>query len=197
MTPETGNRVSIDTARAVLVPAELYVAGAEEALLRFNGMWPAGGERGKGGEVAVASEPRDGIVAVVAVPNETWNGIQGETGEPLKDKYEKGEATVTSPLLDVATGGHGKPGGRRGRRKHEANILLTAENVYIAVWEDGVLQMAEAFPDDSVDSLLYYMQVVGRNCRLSKFDINVGGPRAGAVADALRHYYKKVRVADR
>ena len=175
MTPETGNSVSVDTAKTVLVPVEEYEKGTEEAFLRFNGMARAAGE------TAVASGERDGIVAVMAVPGGTWG--------PLKDKYEKGEAVVTSPLLDVAGEGW-------GRHKHDVNILLTADNVYIAVWEEGDLRMAEAFPDNSVDSILYCLQVMGRNFRLRKFNINISGSRAGLVADALRHYYKKVKVTD-
>ncbi len=171
--PEIGDSLSFDTAKTVLVPAELYEKGAEEDYLRFNGMTLAPGE------VAVASDPRNGIVAVMGVPAPEWT--------PHKDKYERGEVGVTSPLL-FAAGGFGS--GRRGR---EVIILLTAGNVYLAVW-DGSLRMAEVLPDNSVDSILYYMQVVGRMFRLRKFDIHLGGQGAGPVAEALRHYYKKVRA---
>ncbi len=175
MMPETGNSVSVDTARTVLVPSELYRKGEEEAFLRFNGMELAADE------IAVASDERDGIVAVMAVPGETW--------EPLKERYEKGEATVTSPLLDVVGAG-------RGRRKRNVSILLTAENLYVAVWENGKLRMAEAMPDNSVDTILYCLQVMGRDIRVSKFDIDISGPGAGLVAANLRRYYKSVRTVE-
>lgn len=96
---------------------------------------------------------------------------------------------MTSPLLSVAAD-HGQ--GRQGR---EVNIYLTEENVYLVVW-DGALRMAEVLPDGSVDSILYYMHVVGQRFRLRKFDITVSGLRARLVADALRRYNKKVRVVD-
>ena len=196
MTPVTGNSVSLDTARVILVPEDEWAGegrgekgagategvraaertgvagGVGEAYLRFCGMDPAEDE-------VVVSRPVDGIIAVMAVPTTEW--------AQYKDGYERGEVDMTSPLLAVATGGGG-----RGR-KREVNIVMTPENVYIAVWEKG-LRMAEALPDNSTDSILYYMQVTGRRFRLPKFDINVSGPRAGIVADALRKYYKKVRV---
>ncbi|MDR2882565.1 MAG: hypothetical protein LBU98_02105 [Alistipes sp.] len=176
MTPETGNSVTFDTARVILVPEDEY-QGAEvgRACLRFSGIEPGAGEE------VVVSQPENGIVAVMAVPAREW--AQYEEG------YKGGEVAVTSPLLAVATGGGG-----RGR-KREVNIVLTPENVYLAVWEKG-LRMAEALPDNSVDSILYYMQVAGRRFRLHKFDINVSGSRAGLVAETLRQYYKKVRIAE-
>jgi hypothetical protein len=190
---ELGDIISFDTARTVLVPAPLYEKGSGEQYLRFGGMALASDE------VAVASEPHDGIVAVMAVGAGEWS--------LYKDRYERGEVVVTSPLLSVIAGqgGHGAHGGyggfgvyggsgRSGRRARGVNILLTAAgNVYLAVWDDG-LRMAEVLPDGSTDSILYYMQVVGRRFRLRGFDITVGGERAGLVADALRRYYRKVRV---
>jgi hypothetical protein len=191
--------VTFDTAKTVLIPVELYAegagtvgagtvgAGAEagavieagavvevaagEDVLRFNGMAP------EDGETVVASEAREGIVAVMAVPAEEWNRYA--------DDFERGGAVAASPLLDVATGGPG-----RGRT---VKIHLTRENVYLAVWDDG-LRMAEALPDNSVDSILYFMQTVGGQFKLRKFEIRVSGVRAGLVADALRRYFKKVRV---
>ncbi len=174
MTPVTGNKVTLDTPRVVLVPeAEYEDGGGGVEYLRFGGMEPTAGE------VVVESRPIDGIVAVMAVPVGQW--------AQYREKYERGEVAVTSPLLDVATGAGG-----RGR-KREVNIVLTADNVYLAVWEKG-LRMAEALPDNSNDSILYYLQVVGRQFELRKFDINVSGSRADNVADALRKYYKTVKA---
>ncbi len=166
--------MTIDTAKTLLVPAEMYEPGAEAEYLLFNGMALSADE------VAVASKEQDGIVAVMAVPAAEWRLCE--------ERYERGEVRVISPLLSVATARRGKRGGRA------VDILLTAENVYIAVWEKG-LKMAEALPDNSVDSILYYLQVLGRQFRLRKFDINVGGERAGEVADALRQYFSGVKTA--
>ncbi len=169
MTPETGSKISFDTPRVVLVPEEEYGGGGAE-YLRFGGMEPADGE------VVVESKPVNGIVAVMAVPTAEW--------AQYEDRYERGEVDVTSPLLDVAT-----EGGKRVVR-----IALTAENVYLAVWEKG-LRMAEALPDNTTDSILYYMQVVGRRFNLRRFEICVSGQRADIIADALRQYHKKVKIA--
>ncbi len=171
--------VALDTAKTVLVPAEMYEEGVGEEYLVFNGMEP--GE----GEVAVASEPMEvsgvhggGIVAVMAVRSDVLELVGGDF-------------RVTSPLLIIASGAG------RERRKREVNIFLTDDNAYLAVWEkgEGGLRMAEVLPDTSMDSLLYYMQVVGRSFKLRRFDINIGGERAGMVADTLRRYFKNVKTA--
>jgi hypothetical protein len=163
-------QISFDTAKTVLVPAELYAEGTKEDYLRFSGMALAADE------VAVASAPESGIVAVMAVTTDEWNRYE--------DRYERGELAVSSPLLAM-TGGAG------GRR--DVCIHLTEGNLYLTVWEGG-LRMAEVMPDNSLDSILYYLQVVGRRFTLRKFSFHVSGPRAGLVADSLRRYYKKVRV---
>ena len=165
--------ISLDTAKTILLPVSLYQEGLGEGFLRFNGMEPAAGER------VVVSGPQDGMVAVMAVKSEEADRCTGVAGVD-----GAGEEHITSPLLEIARHGRGR----------EVRVLLTARNVYLAVWDDG-LQMAEALPDNSVDSILYYMQVVGREFKLRKFDIHVSGERAGLVADALRRYYKKVKVA--
>jgi hypothetical protein len=173
MTEGKENTLWVDTARVVLVPAPMYEKGSEEHFLRFGGIALAEGE------VALASEPSDGVVAVVAIEAEVWNRH--------KDRYQRGELSVSSPLLCAIAGAEG------GRRDRRVNILLGQGNLYLAVW-DGALRMAEALPENSVASVLYYMQVVGRSFELRRFEIFVNGEGADAVAEALRRYYKKVRV---
>jgi hypothetical protein len=157
--------IVFDTAKVVLIPAELFENGTEAELLRFNGMAIAADE------VAVATREREGIVAVMAVPALS-------VGEGI---------SVSSPLLTVATG--------RRAKGCAVDLLLTAENLYLAVWEKG-LKMAEALPDNSVDSILYYMQVLGRQFKLRKFDIRVSGRGAEVVAETLRQYYKNVKHSE-
>lgn len=210
-----GPVVSFDTAKTVLMPAYLYDKGVEEDYLRFGGMGLTAGE------TAVVSEPREGIIAVMGISEEVWalvgqelfvgrytgvrqeeleagnrtmsslhgfgNGVH-EAGTP--ERFEGGECMegllkevrTTSPLLEIATG-----------RKRDVNIFLTDKNAYVAVWEKG-LRMAEVLPDASVDSLLYYMQVIGRQFKLRKFDINIGGEHAGVTANSLRQYFSNVRI---
>lgn len=168
--PETGNSVSFDTPKTVLVPEECHKPGTEAELLAFGGMAP------EEGETAIASGARDGMVAVMAVP-------AGDAAA-CEDRLGRGGVEVTSPLLAAACAGG------RGR---SVNIVLTGANLYMAV-RDGGLQMAEALPDSSADSALYCMQVVGRRFRLRRFRIRVSGVNACAVADALDRYYKRVEV---
>lgn len=161
--------VSFDTAKTVLVPAHLCEQGVEESYLRFNGMPLADGEQ------AVVSEAEDDIVAVMAVSSAVAGLVADRFGEKVR---------FTSPLLEIACG-----------RKRDVNIFLTAENAYIAVWEKG-LRMAEALPDNSVDSLLYYMQVLGRSFKLRRFTINLTGADTSEAAAALSQYFDKVKISE-
>jgi hypothetical protein len=159
---------SFDTPKTVLIPAELYEKGDEEHYLRFNGMAPLPNE------VVVTTRPHEGIVAVMAVPRDAWDTCQRRGGR------------ATSPLLSVATewgfGAHSR----------EVNIHLTEKNMYLAV-RDKNLRMAEVLPDNATDSILYFMQLVGRKFRLQRFTINVSGQYAEYIADILRQYYPHVK----
>jgi hypothetical protein len=182
--PETGNKRVLDTAKTLLLPAELYCPGAEAEFLRFNGMELADGE------VAVVSEVSDvgasgRIVAVMGVAA----GVAAGAGVG-ENEGVGGVGGVPSPLLGLV---EAAAGAAASGAKRSVNIHLTAKNCYLVVWEKG-LQMAEVLPDTSLDSLLYYMQVVGRSFKLRRFEIRVGGVRAGVVADALRGYFGSVRV---
>lgn len=154
--------VSLDSAKTILLPASFYEKGLEEDYLRFNGMEIEAGER------AVASEPCNGMVAVMGVP--------------VRNIPPESEC-FTSPLLSITHG-----------RKRDINIFLTSENAHIAVWDKGLCK-AEVLPDRSADSLLYYMQVLGREFKLRKFDIYVSGFFAEDAADVLRQYFANVHTA--
>jgi len=180
--PATGNSViSFDTPKTVLVPEELYTPGGEADLLAFGGMAPSDGE------VAVASAARGGMVAVMAVPSAEW--------ESAGEQLERGGVSVTSPLLDVACAVTEREGGllrlRGGRR---VELVVTGANLYLAVGEGGRLMVAEALPDNSPDSVLYCMQLLGRRFELRRFRIRVSGENAADVANALGKYYKRVDV---
>ncbi len=159
--------ISLDTAKTVLMPEHLFEKGVETDYLRFNGMEPAAVE------TVIVSEPQDGIIAVMAVDAAVAELARREFG---------GDVRFTSPLLEIAAG-----------RKRDVNILLTGENAYIAVWEKG-LRMAEALPDNSHDSLLYYMQVLGRRFKLRRFTINISGEGASGAGEMLDRYFSKINV---
>ncbi|MDR1670957.1 MAG: DUF3822 family protein [Alistipes sp.] len=173
----------MDSPKTVLIPAELYEKGDEEHYLRFNGMTPGAGD------VTVATRPQDGIVAVMAVSREEW------------ELHIRRGGAVASPLLSVADGDFGQGRGGKGTRADKGdkaravNILLTETNFYFAVWYK-TLRMAEVLPENSVDSILYYLQVLSRQFKLSRFDINIDGHNADAVAAALRRYYPRARALE-
>ncbi len=179
----TGNSstaVPFDTARTVLVPAEIFGAGTTAEAVEYL---RTGGMELSAGETALVSEPLEvpgvpgGIVAIM--------GVSVDEAEEIT----RGGVRATSPLLSAVAGWS-----RTGRtsRRREVNVLLTPRNAYLAVWEKE-LQMAEALPDNSADSLLYYMQVLARRFELRKFDINVCGDGVGEVVEMLRAYYPRVR----
>ena len=159
--------VSFDTAKTILMPAYLCEKGVERDYLRFNGMDMSAAE------TAVVSEPHEGIVAVMAVAAAVAELVFGEFGSGV---------SFTSPLLDIASG-----------RKRDVNILLTEENAYITVWEKG-LRMAEVLPDNSADSLLYYLQVTGRRFKLRRFSVNISGTDAAEAGHVLRRYFPKINI---
>lgn len=164
--PEAGNVIiSFDTPKTVLVPAYLAANGAEEAYLRFNGMGLSEEER------VVVSGKQDDIVALMA--------IDGRIIDLVEDTFASWE--YTSPLLAIANGA-----------KRVVNIFLTTENVYLAVWDKG-LRFAEVLPDPSADSVLYCLQVLGREFKLRKFDILVSGDGASDVVKELAGYFKHVK----
>jgi hypothetical protein len=168
--PETGNSpVSVDTPKTILVPLEFHRPGREAALLALGGMAPGDDE------AVVVSDAREGMVAVMAVASS------------VARQLERGGVEVTSPLLDVACEG----GGDR-----VVNIALAGTNAYLAVREGGRTAMAEALPDNSPDSILYYMQVVGRRFKLRRFHIRVWGEGAAEVVSLLGQYFKRVNLAN-
>jgi hypothetical protein len=181
--PETGNKLVIDTAKTLLLPGELYEPGTEAEYLRFNGMEPAEGEVAVASPVVQLAGVPGGIVAVMAVKAEDVGSVEsvGSVGD-----------NVTSPLLMLVeaafTGAKKVAGGKRS-----VNIFLTRKNAYLVVREKR-LEMAEVFPDTSPDSLLYYMQVIGRRFALNRFEIVVSGERAQEAASMLGGYFRGVRV---
>lgn len=161
--------VSLDTYKTVLVPAYLCEPGTEVDYLCFNGMDVSEDE------VVVVSAKHDDIVAVMAVRTDIVGLVANQWS---------GEVEYTSPLLEIAS----------GAKKRDVNVFLTTDNAYIAVWDKG-LRFAEALPDPSADSVLYYLQVLGRELRLKKFDINIGGHGAPDVVAAVEPYFKNVKQA--
>lgn len=160
--------VSFDTHKTVLLPAYLCEDGVGEDYLRFNGFAPAPGER------VVVSEKAGETVAVMAV-----DGVLLDETEELLGR----RAVYTSPLLEIACG-----------NKRDINIFLTTGNAYVAVWDSG-LRFAEVFPDSSADSVLYYLQSLGSEFKLKRFNINIGGEGSAAVVAAAAQYFKHVKQA--
>jgi hypothetical protein len=159
--------VSIDSAKTVLVPAYLCEERVEEAYLRFGGVASQTGER------VVCSEKQGEAVAIMAVDGAIVDYIEEElAGRTIR---------YTSPLLEMARG-----------EKRAVNILLTSRNAYVVVWDKG-LRYAEVFPDPTPDSLLYYLQVLGGEFRLKKFEIRIGGEGAGEIVAEVAEYFKNVR----
>jgi hypothetical protein len=159
--------VSLDTAGTVLVPAYLCEEGVEETYLRFSGVAPESTER------IVCSEKHGDVVAIMAVNGEILGLIEEELGGRT--------IRYTSPLLEIACG-----------ERRNINVFLTRQNAYIAVWDKG-LRYAEVLPDPSPDSVLYYLQTLGSDFRLKKFDISISGERAGEVVASVSDYFKNTR----
>lgn len=157
--------VSFDTPKTIVLPAELAEDGVGEAYLRFNGM-----ELSKGERIAM-SDKDSGVVALMAV--------DGAIIDLLEESFES--VVYSSPLLETPAAD-----------KRFVRLFLTCANAYLTVWDKG-LKFAEVVPDQSADSALYCLHGLGREFRLHRFEIHVGGEGASAVAVAVSQYFKHVK----
>lgn len=150
--------VSIDSAKTVLVPAELYTSEMAEGYLAVNDK--AAGE----GEKCVAAVAA-GIVAVMAV-DERIVRLLGSN--PLW------RVTYTSPLLEGVVS-----------YTRAVRVTLTADNTHIVVSDHGKLLYAEVFATTEPDNILFVMTKLCEIMSIANFETRVAGPEAQAVAAML------------
>lgn len=154
----------LDTPDTLLVPAQLFEPGMEEAYMRRSGYSLAI-------EQCVAvSEPVDGVIALMAFPRSAV--------ETLNRRY--GQCRFFSPLQEIMGACHG------------VGVMLTQQCAYI-VLRDGELRFADVLSDTSVPSLVYCLHCLQKEFPASKFRVSVCGIGAEAVRKELSVYFKMIK----
>lgn len=149
--PATGQRVEVELLlpRTMLVPAEFFDPERAGALLAANGTPPAADER------AVGSDPRAEQIAVTAVNAEALRLI----GEKLGDR-----AFFTTPLLHVPAS-----------TVKTVWMSRRAGLLYIKVYDDGSLQLAEAVPAATDTDVLYFLERLNGRFPLAEYKSIIAG----------------------
>ena len=124
----SGVEVCVITAKTTLIPQEYYDSNLKSDYLTSMGLTPSATE------IAVASNPQGGMIAVMA--------IEREIVESLKDITS--DVSFTTPLLDEAI--------------EQGTIIELSDNVaFIRVYHNG-LRFAEAVAIDSDADLSYIVE---------------------------------------
>ncbi len=164
--------IEVLSSRVALMPFNLLEEINPVEILAINGITLNETESA----VAVTDEQQQ-IVAALALPN----GLIAVAQERYGDNHH-----FTTPLL-------------RTRVCTEPTVwLYLAERlIYIKVWSDGKLRMAEVLPRKKESDTLYYAATIDKQFDLKRFKVIVEGANGFAdeareTAKTLSKYYKKV-----
>ena len=155
--------VEIVTPRTLLVPEALFAPAQAACLLAADGKAPWTGE------TTVWSEPADGVVAVMAVPEEALAQLSAAT------------CRYTTPLLPLLS-----------PAAPTVQLLPVGPYLYIKCWHAG-LQLAEVVPAPTEADLLYAMERIGQLFPAETCALRIAGPRARALAKLLKPLYPDTR----
>lgn len=166
--PADGRRVEVELLlpRTMLVPAEFFDAERAAGLLAANGT-PAAAD-----ECAVASDPEAGQVAVTAVNCEAMQLIVKKLGD---------RARFTTPLLHVPSS--------------TVKTMWTSRRaglLYIKVYDDGLLQLAEAVPAATDTDTLYFFDRLNGCFPLAEYKLIIAGDDPKAARKLLGKRFKEV-----
>ena len=157
--------VEILTPRTLLVPEALFAPERAAQLLAADGKAPLPGE------TTVWSAPTDGVVAVMALPEEALGALPGTAHAyttPLLDSLNPTQPT----LLVQSAGGY----------------------LYIKGWHAG-LRLAEVLPAPTEADILYAVERLEPEFPAGQFALRVAGPRAKELAKLLKPLYPDTQCA--
>ena len=165
--------IEVLTDRVALMPFELCEEINPVKILEINGICLTENESA----TVVADEKRQ-IIAAIAIPNTLISAAAELYGD---DKYG-----FTTPLM-------------RTRICTEPTVwmYLAKRLIYIKVWSEGRLRMAEILPQKKEVDILYYAASIDKRFDLKRFKIVIEGANGFAddareAAKTLNKYYKKV-----
>lgn len=164
--------IEIITDRVMLAPTEIVDEQKATELMQI-----AGFHLQEEDQVVVVREEKTNVVALMALPRVLLATIE--------DRYGR-RAELTTPLL-------------RSRLCAEptAWFYMADDHIYIKVWSEGRLRVAEALPRKKAEDVLYYASVLDRQFDLNRFRVVVSGVKAvesevRVTTKLLNKFYKKV-----
>ncbi|MBQ2413805.1 MAG: DUF3822 family protein [Rikenellaceae bacterium] len=164
--------IEVLSSRVVLIPFELFEEVNPVEILAINGITLNENE-----SVVTVPDEQQQIVAALALPNNLIAAAQERYGD---------NHLFSTPLL-------------RSRICTEptAWLYLAERIIYIKVWSDGKLRMAEVLPRKKETDTLYYTAAIDKQFDLKHFKIVIEGANGFAdeareTAKTLSKYYKKV-----
>jgi hypothetical protein len=164
--------IEVLSSRVVLIPFELFEEVNPVEILAINGITLNENE-----SVVTVPDEQQQIVAALALPNNLIAAAQERYGD---------NHLFSTPLL-------------RSRICTEptAWLYLAERIIYIKVWSDGKLRMAEVLPRKKEADTLYYTAAIDAQFDLKRFKIVIEGANGFAdeareTAKTLSKYYKKV-----
>ena len=164
--------IEVLSSRVVLIPFELFEEVNPVEILAINGITLNENE-----SVVTVPDEQQQIVAALALPDNLIAVAQERYGD---------NHLFSTPLL-------------RSRICTEptAWLYLAERIIYIKVWSDGKLRMAEVLPRKKEADTLYYTAAIDAQFDLKRFKIVIEGANGFAdeareTAKTLSKYYKKV-----
>lgn len=151
--------VELCTHRTLLIPAQLFSLEEAEELLVRSGLAPKWGER------VVASAAVDGMVALMAIPEELLRRVPSTV-------------QFSSPLLTAPT-------------LSEGIWMMPCEHLlYIKVWRGGRMQLAEVFDAERDEEILYYALQLAQLFSLKGCPLHYQGPCSASLKRQLKPSFK-------
>lgn len=149
----------------MLVPEELFDAGHAAELLAANGMLVAADE------CVVHSESQDGLVAVTAIDREALRQITEKLGA---------RARFTTPLLHTPT-----------TAAKTVWMCRRADLLYIKVYDEGALQLAEVVPAETEPDTAYFFERLADRFLLAEYELRIADDSPKAARKLLGKRFKQ------
>ena len=162
--------ISALSAKTLLVPRELFDEKVAPALMQINGMTPTDSER------ILHTDPTQPFVALIAVNRTSADRIQARLGNRVQ---------WTTPLLH--SGDYSLPC---------VWIFRYEELVYLKIWTQRNLRLAEILIVPTSEDLLYYITELLPEMELANCDIRLAGNPTKQDSHLLKEYFKHVSVCE-
>ena len=159
--------ISVDSAKTVLVPAELYAPDMAVGYMCVNDRRPNDDE-------CVIAATKGDIVALMALERRIVQLFEN----PLW------RVTYHSPLLDGVVS-----------YARAVRISLTANNCYVTISDNGKLLYAEAFATTEPDNIAFVLGKLREVLRIDGFEVRISGEGSEAVVERLSSMFKDCKQA--